>query len=67
MIEIGNIVNVLDVSNYSSNYSEKTPFKAVLIDVTGYPCYWVTSTITGNTYELYGYQILEIDGDPDNY
>lgn len=52
-------VIVVDLSNYKSSYSEKIPFKGVLIDITNYPCYIVKSLSTGNEYELYESQLLE--------
>ena len=55
----GQVVIVIDTSNYNSSYSEKTPFKAELFSITPYPCYWVRSLVTGKEYELYENQILE--------
>jgi len=55
----GQIVIVIDTSNYKASYSEKTPFKAELYLITDYPCYWVKSLVTGKEYELYESQILE--------
>lgn len=55
----GQIVIVIDTSNYNSSYSEKVPFKAELFSITSYPCYWVRSLVTGKEYELYENQILE--------
>ena len=51
---------MLDADNYKSSYREKAPFKAVLIEITDYPCYVVKSTETKKIYELYYYQIKEI-------
>lgn len=55
----GQIVVVVDTSNYKASYSEKVPFKAELYSITDYPCYWVKSLATGKEYELYESQILE--------
>lgn len=55
----GQIVIVIDTSNYKASHSEKTPFKAELYLITDYPCYWVRSLVTGKEYELYESQILE--------
>lgn len=54
-------VTVIDVSNYNSEYCEKVPFKAVLTEVTDYPCFWVISIVTGRVYELYENQIKEFN------
>ncbi len=55
----GNLVIVIDTSNYKSSYSERTPFKGELYKITDYPCYWVRSEASGKEYELYKNQILE--------
>lgn len=55
----GQIVIVVSVDNYQSQYAEEVPFKAVLLKITNYPCYWVKSETTGNEYELYDHQLLE--------
>lgn len=60
MIKINDIVTVLNTDNYKANYSEETPFKATLYEITDYPCYWVRSLITNKKYELYDNQILEL-------
>lgn len=56
-------VTVTDWSNYKESYSknEDYPMKAVLIEITNYPCYCVRSLKTGLEYELYGDQIKEIE------
>ena len=55
----GQIVIVIDTSNYEASYAEQIPFKAELYSITDYPCYWVRSLVTGKEYELYESQILE--------
>jgi len=55
----GQIVIVVDLSNYVTEHSEQLPFKAVLTEITDYPCYLVRSNATGKTYELYYSQLLE--------
>jgi hypothetical protein len=54
----GQIVIIIDTSNYKASYAENTPFKAELIK-KDYPCYWVRSLVTEKEYELYENQILE--------
>lgn len=58
-IKKGQLVIVLDTSNYKASFSENVPFKAELYLITDYPCYWVRSLVTGQEYELYFHQILE--------
>jgi hypothetical protein len=55
----GQIIIVIDLSNYKASYAEQTPFKAELYEITDYPCYWARSLVTGKEYELYDHQILE--------
>lgn len=50
------LVIVVDLSNY--NLGEETPFKAIFLRKED-NCYWVKSTITGENYEIYDFQILE--------
>ena len=52
-------ITVLDIDNYNVECGEKIPFKATLIEITDYPCYWVKSIITDRKYELYEHQIKE--------
>ena len=58
-MKIGQIVIVIDTGNYNQSYHERLPFKAELLSITDYPCYWVKSLVTGKEYELYEFQILE--------
>lgn len=60
-------VTVLDLGNYKTSFAETTPFKAILYDITGYPCFWVRSIVTGKEYELYGNQIEETGGKAENF
>ena len=53
-------VTVLSNDNYSAKYAEDTPFKAVIYEVTDYPCFWVKSLVTGKKYELYDFHIKEL-------
>lgn len=55
-------VTVIDWSNYREGYSENEdyPMKAILFEITDYPCYWVRSIKTGLEYELYTQQIAEL-------
>ena len=53
-------VTVIDNSNYKANYAEEVPFSAFLFEITEYPCYWVRSLVTGKEYELYSFQIKEL-------
>lgn len=55
------VVTVNDTSNYRNG--ERSPFPAVLFEVTDYPCYWVKSLVTGREYELYEAQIDEFRHD----
>lgn len=60
---INTLVTVTDTSNYRNEYSkdEDTPeFKAVLFEISNYPCFWVRSVKTGKEYELYRMQIKEL-------
>ena len=57
-------VTVIDNSNYTASYAEKVPFKGVLYEITEYPCYWVRSIETGKEYELYSFQIKELNKQP---
>lgn len=58
------VVIVIDLGNYKSEYSEEIPFKAKIINIVeddvekGFSA-WVESLTTGNKYELYFHQILE--------
>ena len=54
-------VTVIDTSNYKGEYAEDCPFKAILFEITEYPCYWVRSIETGKEYELYIFQIKEFE------
>jgi hypothetical protein len=54
-------VTVIDNSNYKSSYAEDVPFKGILYGVTNYPCYFVRSIQTGKEYELYAFQIKELE------
>jgi len=51
---------VLDLGNYKPSYAEEIPFVAVITDITDYPMYWITSTITDKKYEIYPEQIFEL-------
>lgn len=55
-------VTVTDWSNYRDGYGENEdyPMKAILFEITDYPCYWVRSTKTGLEFELYAQQIAEL-------
>lgn len=53
-----NIVIVLDVSNYKSEYGKSVPFKAKVTDKYNDEI-WVKSLDTGKEYDLYYDQILE--------
>jgi hypothetical protein len=56
MIE-GNIVIVIDTSNYEASFSEEVPFKAKVIDK--YDINTVVKSLkTNKEYELYDYQII---------
>lgn len=54
---IGQTIIVIDLGNYF--IAEEVPFKAILKEITDYPCYWVQSNVTGKNYEVYETQILE--------
>lgn len=56
---IKHIVIVIDTSNYLEEYSEPTPFKAELGDISDDGNFYVKSIVTGKLYELYDSQILE--------
>jgi hypothetical protein len=60
-------VTVLDVSNYKTEYAEPTPFKGKLYEITDYPVFWVRSEVTGNEYELYWHQVVELGGKAEYY
>lgn len=60
-------VTVLDVGNYKAEYAEPTPFKGKLYEITDYPVFWVRSEATGNEYELYSNQIVELGGKAEYY
>jgi len=53
-----NLVIVIDTSNYTAEYSEETPFKAIVTEKDELVI-MVTSLTTGKEYELYFHQILE--------
>lgn len=60
-MEQGNLVIVIDTSNYNTNYSEQVPFKAIVTQrFEGVFSIWVRSIISGKEYELYPHQILEM-------
>ena len=54
-------VTINNVGNYKVEYAEEVPFKAILVEVTDYPCYWVRSLKTGKEYEVYSAQIDEFE------
>lgn len=56
-------VTVIDNSNYTASYAEDTPFKGFLYEISDYPCYWVRSNVTGKEYELYSFQIKELNNE----
>ncbi len=58
---INKVVTVIDFSNYRESYhsDEDYPMKAVLLEISDYPCYYVKSLKTGKEYELYDMQIEE--------
>ena len=49
-----------NLDNYKANFAEPLPFKGIVYDISEYPLYYVKSLITGNQYELYDFQIVEI-------
>ena len=55
-------VTVTDWSNYRAEYGkdEDYPMKAILFEITEYPCYLVRSIKTGLEFELYAQQIAEL-------
>lgn len=53
-----NIVIVLDLGNYRSEFQEKVPFKAKVYEKYDSEV-WVRSLKTGREYEIYYNQVLE--------
>jgi hypothetical protein len=56
---LNKVITVVDTSNYRTT-EDTTPFKAILIEISDYPCYYVKSVSTGKEYELYSDQIKEL-------
>ena len=54
-----NIVIVLDLGNYQSEYQEPVPFKAEVVEMNG-NVITVKSWATKKEYEIYHHQVLEM-------
>lgn len=59
-MNVGDIVVVTDLENYTPKSREDTPFAAELFKIDGI-CYWVRNVFTDKEYELYEYQISPLE------
>ena len=54
-----NVVIVLNLGNYKTEYQEKVPFKAIVFQDYSDGSIWVRSLETNREYEIYYDQVLE--------